>query len=98
MHPVTSELDLAIREYERQIEARAVQRQSLARDAARHSGQVGPIVRLVQAARRFLDPRGYALDQAGRIDAPASRTAKQAGTTPVTTFPEPAGTTMRKAA
>ena len=96
MHPVTSELDLAVRNYERQLEAQAVRRQGLARDAARQSSHVGPIARLVQAARRYLDPRGYAFDQALRIEAPARRTPQVAS--PVAPFPESAGGTLRKAA
>ena len=97
MHPVTSELDLSIRQYERDLELQSIRRESFARESARISGRPRPVARLIQAVRRSFNPRGYALAQALRIDPPARRTAKVAGP-PIATFPEPSGETVRKAA
>ena len=96
MHPVTSDLDFSIRQYERDLELQSIRRESIAMESARIAGRPGLVARLIQAARRSFDPRGYALDQALRINVPARRTPKVAA--PVETFPEPSGDDLRKAA
>ncbi|HYI25178.1 MAG TPA: hypothetical protein VD767_07200 [Thermomicrobiales bacterium] len=104
MHPVISDIDISIRQYERDLEHQVIRRDGFARESARIAGRVGLVTRMTQAVRRFVDPRGFALDQALRIGSTADpRTTVPAITSPapVSDFPialNQADTSWREAA
>ncbi len=81
MHPVTSDLDLMVRQYEREREIQAIRRDGIARNSTRAGDRVGLVTRMTQTIRQFLDPRGFALAQAGRI---SRATAEAASANPTT--------------
>lgn len=63
MHPIMSDLDITIRQFERTQERQNFHHQLLARDVARLNGRLGPLGRLSDAIREFIDPRGFALNR-----------------------------------
>lgn len=63
MHPIMSNLDIAVRQHERELHLQAIQHELMTRDVARLNGKLGPLGRLADAIREFVDPRGFALRQ-----------------------------------
>jgi hypothetical protein len=63
MHPIMSDIDIAVRQFERSQEQASFQRQITTAAAARQNGVPSLPVRLLQAIHQFVDPRGFALRQ-----------------------------------
>ncbi len=63
MHPIMSDIDVSVRQFERTMERDAFQQRLLTADLARQRGLPGMGMRLVHAVWQFLDPRGFALHQ-----------------------------------
>ncbi len=68
MHPIMSDLDITIRQFEHKQALHTFQRQMLARDIASITGRQGLLGRLADTVREFLDPRGFALQQLRATD------------------------------
>ena len=85
MHPIMSDLDITVRQFERSKEQQAFHQQMLARDVARWNGTRGLIGRLADAVREFVDPRGYALQQVRAADLRSGTVGSMQITSPATT-------------
>jgi hypothetical protein len=68
MHPIMSDLDLSVRQFEQAMERNARQHRMLVASVARQQGHPALGTRLVHAVWQFIDPRGFALAQYRRAE------------------------------
>jgi len=68
MHPIMSDIDISIRQFEKTMERNALQHQILVTRVARQRGLPGLSTRLAHRVWQFIDPRGFALAQYRRTE------------------------------